>query len=91
MLLFQCQTSVRPIGLLLLAHQEIFLPPDEDNYDQHGIKNLVIKYDEFGSQFEISKEIHKNSPLYKKQMMKGILEEFVELLNEHLEPLKEQT
>ena len=22
----------------------LFLAPDEDNYSQHGIKNLVIKY-----------------------------------------------
>lgn len=24
--------------------QSLFVAPDEDNYSQHGIKNLVIKY-----------------------------------------------
>jgi len=35
------------------------LPPDEDNYDKHGIKNLVIKYGDFGTKLEIDDEIHK--------------------------------
>ena len=35
--------------------QELFLPPDEDNYDDHGIKNLVIKYPEFGSVLDLDK------------------------------------
>jgi len=29
--------------------QDLYLPPDEDNFEKHGITNLVIKYSEFSS------------------------------------------
>ena len=70
--------------------QELFLPPDEDNFPDHGIKNLVIKYPEFGSVLEIDHEIHKESLFYKKHMLGGVLPEFLDKLNEHLEPIKER-
>jgi hypothetical protein len=57
------------------------LPPDEDNYEHHGVKNLVIQYSEFGSLLEIDKEIHKDSPFYRKHMLDGVLPEFIEKLN----------
>ena len=37
----------------------IILPPDEDNYDKHGIDNLVIKYRENKAVLEIDSMIHK--------------------------------
>jgi len=68
----------------------LFLPPDEDNFPDHGIKNLVIKYPEFGSVLDIDHEIHKESLFYKKHMLGGVLPEFLDKLNEHLEPIKER-
>ena len=28
----------------LHENYKLFVPPDEENFDEHGIKNLVIKY-----------------------------------------------
>lgn len=70
---------------------DLYLPPDEDNFEHHGIRNLVIKYSEFGSNFKIDDDIHKHSVFYKQHSLSGILENFVEKLNDHLEPIKEQT
>lgn len=68
----------------------MFLPPDEDNYNQHGIRNLVVKYDESDSIIDIDDITHKESVFYKVNMLSGVLEEYVNKLNQNLEPLKEQ-
>ena len=67
------------------------MPPDEDNYDNHGVKNLVIQYSEFGSLLELDQEIHKDSPFYRKHMLDGVLPDFIEKINQHLEPIKDQS
>ena len=72
------------------SQSELFLPPDEDNYEHHGIKNLVIKYDEFGTALELDDGLHKESAFYRKHMLDGLLEEFIKRLNEHLEPIKDE-
>ena len=51
--------------------QELFLPPDEENYKNHGIKNLVLKYEEFGTNIEIDQDVHKDCRFYKKHMLEG--------------------
>jgi hypothetical protein len=33
--------------------QELFLPPDEDNFERHGIANLVLKYDDEEPKLEL--------------------------------------
>ena len=68
----------------------MFLPPDEDNYNQHGIRNLVVKYDESDSLIDIDDITHKESVFYKVNMLSGVLEEYVNKLNQNVEPLKEQ-
>lgn len=68
----------------------MFIPPDEDNYRQHGIKNLVVQYDESDSFIDIDDITHKESVFYKVNMLSGVLEEYVNKLNQNLEPLKEQ-
>lgn len=68
---------------------QMFLPPDEDNYNQHGIRNLVVKYDESDSIIDIDDITHKESVFYKVNMLSGVLEEYVNKLNQNLEPLKE--
>ena len=40
---------------------DMFLPPDEDNYEYHGIKNLVVKYSEFGTTLKLDPSVHQNS------------------------------
>ena len=70
--------------------QALFIAPDEDNYSQHGIRNLVIKYQEFATTLELDSAIHKESPFYRVNMLEGVLEEFVGKLNQHLEPLKDR-
>ena len=65
------------------------MAPDEDNYEHHGVKNLVIKYDEFGTVLKLDKDLHKTCKFYKKNMLEGVLEDFINRLNEHLEPIKE--
>ena len=67
------------------------MPPDEDNYEHHGVKNLVIQYSEFGSLLELDQEIHKDSPFYRKHMLDGVLPDFIEKINQHLEPIKDQS
>jgi len=42
----------------------------------------VIKYPEFGSVFELDKGIHTSSHFYKKNMLGGVLPEFLEKLNQ---------
>lgn len=39
---------------------------------------------------ELDDVIHKESVFYRVNMLEGVLEEFVNKLNEHLEPLKDQ-
>jgi len=59
----------------------MFIPPDEDNYRQHGIKNLVVQYDESDSFIDIDDITHKESVFYKVNMLSGVLEEYVNKLN----------
>jgi hypothetical protein len=58
------------------------LPPDEDNFEDHGIKNLVIKYSESGSVLELDADVHKSSQFYKNNMLGGVLPEFLNKLNQ---------
>ena len=67
----------------------IIFPPDEDNYDKHGQNNLVIKYLENKSALEVDNIIHKESQFYKKKLLAGELERFINELNEYLEPVKD--
>ena len=39
----------------------IISPPDEENYEKHGVDNLVIKYSEFKPALEIEELLHKDS------------------------------
>lgn len=70
--------------------QALFIAPDEDNYSQHGIRNLVVKYQEFATTIELDDVIHKESVFVRVHMLDGLLDEFVNKMNKHLEPLKEQ-
>ena len=70
--------------------QTLFIAPDEDNYSQHGINNLVVKYQEFASTLELDDVTHKESVFYRVNMLEGVLEDFVNKLNRHLEPLKDR-
>lgn len=70
--------------------QTLFIAPDEDNYAHHGIKNLVVKYAEFATSFALDDVTHKESVFYRVNMLDGVLEDFVNKLNQHLEPLKER-
>lgn len=70
--------------------QTLFIAPDEDNYSQHGIRNLVVKYQEFGSTIELDDVTHKESVFYRVNMLEGVLEDFINKLNQQLEPLKDQ-
>ena len=62
--------------------EEFVTPPDDD-------KRLVIKYKEFMAVLEIE-DSHRNSALYKRFMLKGILEAVVDDINFHIEPIKEE-
>ena len=61
--------------------QTLFIAPDEDNYSQHGIRNLVVKYQEFASTMELDDVTHKESVFYRVNMLEGVLEDFVNKLN----------
>ena len=65
----------------LTDKSRLFLPPDDDNFQHHGFKNLVIKYSEFDSSLELDETIHKESVFYKKNMLDGVLEEFLNKIN----------
>ena len=65
------------------------MPPDEDNYEHHGIKNLVIKYSEFGTSLKLDPIVHQHSDFCKKHMLD--LEDFVSAINEFAEPIKEES
>ena len=67
--------------------QKLFMPPDEDNYKYHGVRNLVIQY-ENGSLFKIDGQ--KETPFYKNNMLDGPLQNFFDKLNFHCEPIKDQ-
>ena len=66
----------------------MFLPPDEENYEYHGIKNLVVKYSEFGTTLKLDPSIHQQSDFCLKNNID--IEEFIQTINEHAEPLKDQ-
>lgn len=51
---------------------------------------MVVKYDESDSLIDIDDITHKESVFYKVNMLSGVLEEYVNKLNQNLEPLKEQ-
>ena len=70
-------------------HNGIILPPDEDNYDKHGVDNLVIKYRENKAVFEIDSILHKSSDFYKRKHLDGELERFINELNDYLEPIRD--
>ena len=59
----------------------VISPPDEDNYEKHGIDNLVIKYSEFKPALELDDLTHKDSQFYKRRMLEGELDNFIEDLN----------
>lgn len=67
----------------------VISPPDEDNYDKHGQDNLVIKYSEFKPALELDDLTHKDSQFYKRKMLEGELDKFIEELNKYLEPIKD--
>lgn len=67
----------------------IILPPDEDNYDRHGIDNLVLKYRENKAILEIDQIIHKQSDFYKKKKLDRDLQKFIYQVNDHLEPIRD--
>lgn len=71
------------------VQQELYLPPDEDNFDKHGIQNLVIKYSD-DPVLKVDNIIHKHTHFYRKRMMEGVTDRLVNEINEHLEPVKEQ-
>ena len=39
----------------------VISPPDEDNYEKHGVDNLVIKYSEFKPALELEELTHKDT------------------------------
>ena len=63
------------------------MPPDEDNYKYHGLRNLVVKY-ENDSLLKIDGQ--KQTMFYKNNMLDGPLQNFLDKLNFHCEPLKDQ-
>jgi hypothetical protein len=40
---------------------------------------------------ELDQEIHKDSPFYRKNMLDGVLPDFIDKINVHLETLKDQS
>ena len=71
------------------VQQELYLPPDEDNFEKHGTQNLVIKYGD-NALLKIDNIEHKHTHFYRKRMMEGVADRLINEINEHLEPLKEQ-
>jgi len=67
----------------------IISPPDEDKCEKHGVDNLVIKYSEFKPALELEELLHKDSYFYKRKMLEGELDKFIDNLNEYLEPIKD--
>jgi len=51
---------------------------------------LVLTYSEFGSNFHVDTDIHKQSVFYRQHNLNGLLEDFVDKLNSNLEPAKDQ-
>ena len=49
--------------------KKVYLPPDEDNYQQHGVKNLVLKYEDGEHTFKVNKELHINSAFCRNNMI----------------------
>jgi hypothetical protein len=50
----------------------------------------VIKYSEFSGKLKLDKYVHKDSPFFKRNMLDGVLDRFLDELNEHLEPIKDE-
>lgn len=50
----------------------------------------MVKYQEFATTIELDDVIHKESVFVRVHMLDGLLDEFVNKMNKHLEPLKEQ-
>jgi hypothetical protein len=69
--------------------QELFLPPDEDNFEKHGISNLVIKFNDEDPLITLDKDMHKLTPFFRKKMLEGVLDKFLEEINKHVEPIRE--
>ena len=67
--------------------QKLFMPADEDNYKYHGLRNLVVKY-ENDSLLKIDGQ--KQTLFYKNNMLDGPLQNFVDKINFHCEPLRDQ-
>lgn len=67
----------------------IYLPPDEDNNPKHGIDSLVLKYSEFKSTLEVDELTHRQNQFFQKHALEGVLDSFVEQMNEYLEPIKD--
>jgi hypothetical protein len=68
----------------------LYLPPDEENFEKHGISNLVVKFNENEPAMELDRNVHKDSPFFKKKMLDGVLDKFVEEINEHCEPIRDE-
>ena len=39
---------------------------------------------------ELDRNIHKESPFFKKKMLDGVVDKFIEELNEHCEPIRDE-
>lgn len=65
------------------------MPPDEDHNEKHGIESLCLKYGEFKSQLELDEMTHRQSEFYLRRALDGILDKFVNELNDYLEPIRE--
>lgn len=69
---------------------DLFLPPDEDNYERHGISNMVLKFNESNPRLELDNFIHKEYPFFKRKMLDGVIDKMIEEINEHVEPLRDE-
>lgn len=69
---------------------ELFLPPDEDNYERHGHSNMVLKFNETNPRLELDNFIHRESPFFKRKMLDGVIDKMIEEINEHVEPLRDE-
>ena len=72
----------------------MFLPPDEDNdYENHGIENLVVKYNQHigGSSFLVlDEDIHLQSQFCKDHKLEEHLKRFIDEFNDVVQPQREQ-
>ena len=48
-----------------------------------------MKYEDQEPLMELDRDIHRESPFFKKKMLDGVLDKFLEELNEHCEPIRD--